>query len=209
MLSVESFSESGGHPANEDAFRVQPHPLDDQCWLCFVADGQGGRAGGAAAAQRACEAALETALEFPPMKLIDSRLWPNILHLADVAVKADADAGFTTLVGLCVYRKQIVGASSGDSAVLLWDCGICTELTAAQQKNPPIGSGAAVPVPFVAALNPPWRALVISDGVWKYAGWDRLIEGQADRSRCSPHRAIDHRRVATARQASRQRAVSG
>ena len=77
-MYVTSFSEAGGHPANEDAFRLESHPLDADCWLCFLADGQGGRAGGAPAAQRACEAALEFALEFPPRKLIDARLWPNI-----------------------------------------------------------------------------------------------------------------------------------
>jgi serine/threonine protein phosphatase PrpC len=47
MVSVITFSEAGGHPVNEDAFAVERHPADSECWLCFVADGQGGRAGGA------------------------------------------------------------------------------------------------------------------------------------------------------------------
>ena len=42
-----SFSEAGGHCSNEDAFAIKQHPLDSHLWLCFVADGQGGRAGGA------------------------------------------------------------------------------------------------------------------------------------------------------------------
>jgi serine/threonine protein phosphatase PrpC len=188
MLRVETFSEAGGHPANEDAFRVQAHPLDPECWLAFVADGQGGRAGGAAAAHLACEAALAAALEFEPRKLIDARLWPNLLHLADTAVKDDATAGFTTLVGLCVYGQRLVGASSGDSAALLCDVGHGTELTAAQRKNPPIGSGAAIAVSFAAGFEPGARLLLLTDGVWKYSGWERVL---AIASRCSGRTIID------------------
>jgi hypothetical protein len=31
-------------------------------------------------------------------------------------------------------------------------------------------------VAFTAELSRPWRILVMSDGVWKYAGWDQVIE---------------------------------
>ncbi|MBM4090652.1 MAG: hypothetical protein FJ276_14710 [Planctomycetes bacterium] len=31
-------------------------------------------------------------------------------------------------------------------------------------------------VPFAAAAKEPWRVLLMSDGVWKYGGWDRVIE---------------------------------
>jgi hypothetical protein len=48
------------------------------------------------------------------------------------------------------------------------------EVTASQQKDPPVGSGAAHFVPFGAALVGPWAVLAMSDGVWKYAGWDRI-----------------------------------
>jgi hypothetical protein len=91
-------------------------------------------------------------------------------------VAADPGAGFTTLVGLCVYRGRVVGASCGDSAALLVSGGKARELTAGQQKNPPVGSGTAVAVPFAAAVAEPWRVLAMSDGVWKYAGWDRVAE---------------------------------
>lgn len=93
-----------------------------------------------------------------------------------MAVAADAAAGFTTLVGLCVCRDVVVGASSGDSAALLVSVGKSHHLTAAQHKHPPVGSGGAVAVPFAAALREPWRVLVMSDGVWKYVGWDRVID---------------------------------
>lgn len=45
MVAIHAFSDPGGHRHNEDAFRVQTHPLDPDCWLCFVADGQGDRRG--------------------------------------------------------------------------------------------------------------------------------------------------------------------
>jgi ABC-type polysaccharide transport system permease subunit len=53
--------------------------------------------------------------------------------------------------------------------------GKASELTAGQQKNPPVGCGAAVAVSFAAAVTEPWRVLVMSDGVWKYVGWDRVV----------------------------------
>src|SRR5207253_11431307 len=74
------------------------------------------------------------------------------------------------------YRGRVAGASSGDSAALLVSGGKAHELTAGQQKNPPVGSGAAVAVPFAATVKEPWRVLVMSDGVWKYVGWDQVGE---------------------------------
>jgi serine/threonine protein phosphatase PrpC len=175
MVGVESYSEVGGHRLNEDAFRVQAHPLAPDCWLCLVADGQGGQTGGGPAAQLACQVALRAALACRPAGLIDPPIWCDILRQADAAVAADSGAGLTTLLALCVYRGRVVGASSGDSAALLVSGGRATELTAGQQKNPPVGCGAAVAVPFGAAIIEPWRVLAMSDGVWKYVGWERVV----------------------------------
>jgi PPM family protein phosphatase len=175
MVSVESFSEAGGHPQNEDAFAFRQHPLDPNLWLCFVADGQGGRSGGGAAARLACQAALDTAVGQPPDRLDKVTAWTGILRSADQAVEADAAAGFTTLVGFAIIRDRVVGASSGDSAALLVTTRQVVELTAGQRKNPPVGSGMAAAAPFTAALHSDWRLLAMTDGVWKYVGWDRLV----------------------------------
>ena len=67
-------------------------------------------------------------------------------------------------------------ASSGDSDALLLSGGKARELTAGQHKNPPVGSGAALAVPFTSVMTEPWRILVMSDGVWKYVGWDRVAQ---------------------------------
>jgi serine/threonine protein phosphatase PrpC len=184
MVGMQSYSEVGGHRLNEDAYRVQAHPLAPDCWVCLVADGQGGQAGGREAAQLACRAALDAALACQPEGLIETATWSDILRQADAAVAADPDAGFTTLVGLCVYRSRVVGASSGDSAALVISGGKARELTADQRKNPPVGCGAAVAVPFAVAVTVPWRVLVMSDGVWKYVGWDRVTE--IARRACGP-----------------------
>ena len=48
------------------------------------------------------------------------------------------------------------------------------ELTANQIKNPPVGSAAAVFTPFAGRLERPWTVLAMSDGVWKYVGWERV-----------------------------------
>ncbi len=39
-----------------------------------------------------------------------------------------------------------------------------------------MGSGAVDAALFTAAVGVPWKLLAMSDGVWKYVGWDRVIE---------------------------------
>ena len=167
MIRVFTFSEAGGHPANEDAFVVAPLPGDPEGRFVCVADGQGGRAGGAVAARRACDTAASLAG--------GEGDWRDILGRADRAVADDTRAGFTTLIGFGIAGDTISGASCGDSAVLVvCGSGEITELTARQFKNPPVGSGEADFVPFEAELTRPWKVLAMTDGVWKYAGWDRI-----------------------------------
>src|ERR1700678_1002282 len=115
MILLFSYSEKGDHAVNEDVFDVRRHPADPDCWLCFVADGQGGRAGGERAAGLACQA------------------------------------------GAAAQNKRL------------------QNLPDRQAKAPPVGSGFAQFVPFANKLAYPWTVLAMSDGVWKYVGWDRLI----------------------------------
>jgi serine/threonine protein phosphatase PrpC len=182
LIEVFSHSEAGGHVENQDAFLVQPHPLDPKAYLCVVADGQGGRSGAAAAAKLACKVAMETAGEHAPSQLLlRPNLWTQVLETADRAVADDPVSGFTTLVGFCISDSHLCGASCGDSAALLLrpnERG--TILTARQQKDPPVGSGAAVFVSFVAKLLPPWKVLAMTDGVWKYVGWDDVLKIAAE-----------------------------
>jgi serine/threonine protein phosphatase PrpC len=169
VIRTYTFTEAGGHPANEDVLLVRHSPGEPEGCLVWVADGQGGRAGGAKAARLACDAAASHAGNADD--------WPDMLAQADRAVAADPEAGFTTLLGFAVWGDTLLGASCGDSAVLaVCGSGEITELTRLQYKNPPVGSGEAVFMPFEAELVRPWKVLAMTDGVWKYVGWQRVRE---------------------------------
>jgi PPM family protein phosphatase len=175
MIRITSCSEPGEHQDNEDAFVVRPHTSDADRWICILADGQGGCAGGAEAARIACQTATAAALRQPAHALTEADRWAAILREADLAVLSDSRAGFTTLLGFLVTREFVVGASCGDSAIALRSSSEpVRDLTKGQRKNPAVGSGVAEFVPFSASLAWPWSVIAMSDGVWKYVGWDRL-----------------------------------
>ena len=110
MVNVVTFSEAGGHIVNEDAFAVERHPGDPDCWLCCLGDGQGGRAGGAQASQLACRTAMDAALHESPRRLASPLAWAELLHGADEAVRDAPEAGFTTLSRVLHYRRVSGGS---------------------------------------------------------------------------------------------------
>lgn len=167
-------SEAGDGHTNEDVALVRPHPDDAGVLLCALADGQGGRAGGAEAARVAANESLRAASSFPAAALFEASPWYAITSAADEAVCEDDEAGFCSLVNLCISGRQVCGASCGDCAVLLLSGGKEIELTERQHKNPSAGSSAARPVAFTAPLQPGWKLLIVSDGVWKYVGWEQM-----------------------------------
>jgi len=169
-------SEPGDGHANEDLVTVRPHPGNADVLLCCLADGQGGQSGGASAARVAVEESLRAASSFPADELREEALWHAIVGAADEAVCEDAAAGYCSLVSLCISAEGIWGASCGDSGALLLSGGRDILLTDAQRKNPPVGSSAARPTAFSARLAPGWRLLVVSDGVWKYVGWESIAQ---------------------------------
>ena len=173
-LRFLTFTEAGDNHINEDAVQVRSYPGRADFALCSLADGQGGRSGGARAAQVAVEESLRAALSFPADALKQAASWYPVVSAADDAVSEDDDAGFCTLVSLGVSLQYVCGASCGDSGALLLTGGRETLLTEHQRKNPPVGSGAARPTAFEACLDPGWKLLVVSDGVWNYVGWDQI-----------------------------------
>lgn len=169
-IHILTHTERGGaHRENEDAVLFRSHPADPSVWLCALADGQGGQSGGREAAELAVYTVLITGESFTPNQLRDPVAWQGILAAADEAVNDDPVAGFASLIGFAVTDGWVCGASNGDATVLLsqrrslW-------LTEAQRKNPPVGSGAAVPTGFAQTMSPPWRVLAMTDGVWKALG---------------------------------------
>lgn len=175
MFDISSFSKAGGQTANEDAMLCVAHPADESVLICTLADGQGGRQGAQEASRIACAIAVEKTSAYSPKQLTKSKTWLKILREADRAVQQDADAGFTTLVGLCVSAREVCGASSGDSAAVLLNVyDQLHVLTEAQQKNPPVGSGKAIITPFAQGLIDPWQVVLCTDGLWKYVGWGEV-----------------------------------
>ncbi len=176
MIATFTHTEPGGHPENEDRLAVIPLPGESSAYLCAVADGQGGQAGAALAAAVACQSCLDRASSFRLDQLLSASVWPTILRHADEAVADAEGAGYTTLIAFCLTETMLSGGSSGDSAVLLRNAGQrpCV-LTERQMKNPPVGSRGAVFVPFAARLIHPWTVLAMTDGVWKYGGWDNIL----------------------------------
>jgi serine/threonine protein phosphatase PrpC len=119
---------------------------------------------------------MERALSYSPKQLARPSSWPSILRGVDLAVRDSAEAGFTTLVAACIAPSMVCGASSGDSAAIVLTGGnVHHRLTGNQIKNPPVGSGLAEFVPFASRLIAPWVVLLMSDGVWKYAGWGKIV----------------------------------
>jgi PPM family protein phosphatase len=181
MIQVLHCSEIGDGRENEDAFAVRPHPADPACWLCAVADGQGGQPLGGPAARLASRYCLELASGYSAEQLTDPDVWAEIVREVDQAVADDPDAGLTTLVAFAVVGDELAGASSGDSAAVAAPANEPPViLTQRQFKNPPVGSSMAIAVGFRLELVRPWAVLAMTDGVWKYAGWDKVLKSAAD-----------------------------
>jgi hypothetical protein len=175
MVTVAHCTEIGCGSENEDAFVVRPHPNDANCLLIAVADGQGGQSSGGAAAKLACQVCIDQASRATAERLASPMGWVEIVREVDRVVAADKSAGLTTLVGLSVTGNRVDGASNGDSAAVILGPGQPMRiLTGQQRKDPPVGSGSVAAVGFSAEMNVPWRLLVMTDGVWKYAGWERV-----------------------------------
>jgi len=181
VITYCTHTEPGGHEENQDRIEVRAVPGVSPCFVCAVADGQGGQAGAALAAAIACQICLDKALSFRPDKLLSPSVWSDILRQADASVADAENAGYTTLIAFCLTETMLCGGSSGDSAVLLRmaDRPSCI-LTKNQMKNPPVGSRGAVFVPFTARLLSPWTLMAMTDGVWKYAGWETIVAAAAE-----------------------------
>jgi len=79
-------------------------------------------------------------------------------------------------VRLRLIKGYVYGASCGDSAAYLCQPAVqIVELTKSQQKNPQIGSGVTSCTFFSSTLVKPWSLLLLTDGVWKYIGLDKIV----------------------------------
>jgi hypothetical protein len=183
VIAHFTHTEPGGHPDNQDCLELRPLAAGPECYLCAVADGQGGRSGAALAAATACKACLNSASAFSLKQLLCPAAWPDLLRAADEAVAKTEGAGYTTSIAFCVTESAVCGGSNGDSAALVLNPRQAPSiLTQYQEKNPPLGSGVAEFVPFASRLVGPWTVLAMTDGVWKYAGWESVLAAAAEAS---------------------------
>ncbi|WP_395736748.1 protein phosphatase 2C domain-containing protein [Prosthecobacter sp.] len=175
-MTLHSNTEPGGKPTNEDYLIARRHPSASDTLICLLADGQGGQSNGALAARTACESAWIHALHRPAHSLFEDGTWPDILQQADH--ETSLTGGFTTLIALAVTKDFVAGASSGDSKVFFKHRSRSDlhEWTAHQHKNPPVGSQSADFVPFMCHAVGGGRILMLSDGAWKYCGYDALTQ---------------------------------
>lgn len=161
---------------NEDAIGVIRYADEPPALICALSDGQGGQSGGARAAQIVVDSCLAKAQTYSLKKLLNPFTWQAIGEAVDRNVSLDADAGYATFIGLALIPSFVIGISCGDSAVALLLGDKFVQLTEHQHKNPPIGSGAARLTAFSAKLDSSWKLIVMSDGVWKFAGWEAIVE---------------------------------
>lgn len=170
---IQQTERGGGHANNEDYLLRGRHTSGRDRFLCFIADGQGGRADAALASRIACEAAMAAAQGHSWEDLFTASVWDEIFAEADRNVEEKCE-GFTTLIGIAIDEGSITGGSVGDSKAYSFDgSDQFVELTARQHKNPPIGGGCGSAhvfhLPKFAGV-----ILLVTDGVWKYAGFDAL-----------------------------------
>ena len=176
LMRFFTHSEPGGHLNNEDAIGILRIADDPVTLICTLSDGQGGQTGGAVAAQTAVDSCLEKAQSCALKELVNPWSWEAIGETVDRNVSLKPEAGYATFIGLALIPSFVIGVSNGDSAVALFLNDKFVLLNEHQHKNPPIGSGAARLAPFSARLNEPWKLLLMSDGVWKFIGWETIIK---------------------------------
>lgn len=141
-----------------------------------LADGAGGMSGAGPAADLWMSTARQFARSLGRMP--DEAAWCDCLREADVKIYADCDAGDTTAVVATVTAEAILGASVGDSCAWLFEDGGRRELTERQKVRPFLGTGGAVPTPFVARG---WSGtlLLATDGLWRYGKMDGIARAAA------------------------------
>jgi PPM family protein phosphatase len=176
MINKFIHTESGYNHQNEDFISVVKHNIDSEIIIGSLADGQGGQSGGGSAAKLAVTKSIELIANTNIDELIKEYKWIQICKTVDQYVSDDKDAGYTTLINLAVIDNKVYGASSGDSAALLINNNEQCVLTENQYKNPPVGSTGARFAYFSYELKPHWEILIMSDGVWKYIGWDYIFK---------------------------------
>lgn len=143
----------------------------DVGWLVCVADGTGGIAGGAKAADLFVTGVQRTACR-AGIDLTSPTAWAALVQHLDHEIAAEPLAGETTGIALAVASGLVVGASCGDSRVLLSASTGWRDLTSQQRRKPRLGTGRAWAQPFTAEAH--GTLVVGTDGLFDYLKLDDI-----------------------------------
>jgi len=157
---------AGSKNQDRTALIEHPHGL-----LLVIADGAGGLGGGSEAAELVMQIVKESTLS--EAEFANPLIWGNILTEADNQLYEHPLAGETTAVVVALSHGSVCGASAGDSGAFLVQEKTDIELTALQQRKPPLGSGAALPIPY-GPIPFAGTLLVATDGLIKYAHKEKI-----------------------------------
>ncbi|MEP6653239.1 MAG: SpoIIE family protein phosphatase [Myxococcales bacterium] len=157
-MKVATRIESGGR--GED--RIAVEQVGGRT-LIAIADGAGGTGRGAAAAEMICGMAVATFRR----GAMSTDSWVGELLTIDGNVLRTGHGGQATVVVVEIEGTEIRGASVGDSGCWAIDPLGFVDLTAAQNRKPLLGTGAAMPT-GVGPATAPARFLMATDGLLKY-----------------------------------------
>lgn len=139
---------------------------EDGSLRIVLADGVGGQGGGREAAQRAVDDWLHSEYD-PAIQMAET----------DSLLSRVPAGGLTTAIYLRLNSEEVTGASVGDSQAWFQEAnGRWKELTEHQRLRPFLGSGEAIPMPFSRVTPPRGRLLVCSDGLWRQASRENMLE---------------------------------
>lgn len=91
-------------------------------------------------------------------------------------VEVSETEGYTTLAAAAITRESVTGGSCGDSKLYHFSrrSGNIEEWTSRQFRNPPVGSSECQFMMFHQDLDVGDGLFIVSDGVWKYCGYEAL-----------------------------------
>lgn len=189
MLRAETAEEAAG-AASDD--RVAVLWCGDAV-VAIVADGAGNsRAGGDAA--DAVVGAVRASVERGRAEV---GALTEVVRACDLELARTGRGGLTTVVVAVVGERAVYGVSVGDSGAWMASGDDWDDLTAAQQRKPLIGSGAAEPKAF-GPIARTGAVLVATDGLLKYADRRRL-RAAIDRRSGAPWSLVDAARMRSGR----------
>jgi serine/threonine protein phosphatase PrpC len=139
--------------------------------VIVVADGAGGTGGGAAAAQAVCDAVVQSCAVVPPPS------WEAWLANLDAQLPRAGQAA--AVIVEVRHGRGITGASVGDCEAWIFAGAQKVELTENQVRKPLLGEARSHPIGFESDAT--GLLVVATDGLWKYAKRERVVDALAIR----------------------------